>query len=207
MKGRKRHSVVDALGLVLGCYVPPANTADVRAAPAVLVWVLELFQRIIKVLADQGYGGDLGALIGHFFATQERSVEVEISQRPTHTQGFQVEQKRGRLFAFIHRFFEAVVFDRVSQGFERGLFGRQSFRHSSIGITTAMGCPSLGSAVDLLLVAVGSMHCIAPTRVTHTFEALLMNRECLRLSCAIAYTKIMRLLSDGAMILTSTLSH
>jgi transposase len=94
VKGRKRHIVVDVLGLVLGCYVTSANTADVKAAPAVLVWVIELFGRIAKVLADQGYRGDLGALIGHFFAEQQRSVEVELSQRPTATKGFQVEPKR-----------------------------------------------------------------------------------------------------------------
>lgn len=94
MKGRKRHIVVDVLGLVLGCYVSSANIADVKAAPAVLVWVLEQFGRIVKVLADQGYRGALGTLISHFFATPERSVEVEISQRSTQTQGFQVERKR-----------------------------------------------------------------------------------------------------------------
>lgn len=94
MKGRKRHIVVDVLGLILGCYVSSANTTDVKAAPAVLVWVLEQFGRIVKVLADQGYRGELGALIGHFFATQERSVEVELSQRATETKGFQVEPKR-----------------------------------------------------------------------------------------------------------------
>ena len=93
MKGRKRHIVVDGLGMVLGCYVSSANTADVKAAPAVLVWVLEQFGRIVNVLA-QGYRGDLGALIGHFFATQERSVAVELSQRATETKGFQVEPKR-----------------------------------------------------------------------------------------------------------------
>ncbi|MBD2094591.1 hypothetical protein H6F90_05425 [Trichocoleus sp. FACHB-591] len=42
MKGRKRHLVVDVLGLVLECYVTAANTADVKAAPAVLLWVLDL---------------------------------------------------------------------------------------------------------------------------------------------------------------------
>lgn len=94
MKGRKRHIVVDVLGLVLGCYVTSANTADVKAAPAVLVWVLQQFERIVKVLADQGYRGELGALVKHFFATSERSVEVELSQRSTQTQGFQVEPKR-----------------------------------------------------------------------------------------------------------------
>lgn len=94
MKGRKRHIVTDVLGLVLGCYVTSANMADVKAAPAVLVWVLEMFKRLIKVLADQGYQGALGALIRTFFAQQQRQVEVEISQRPTEAKGFQVEPKR-----------------------------------------------------------------------------------------------------------------
>lgn len=79
---------------MLGCYVTSASTADVKAAPALLVWVIELFERIVKVLADQGYRGNLGALVEHFFATQQRSVEVELSQRSTETKGFQVEPKR-----------------------------------------------------------------------------------------------------------------
>ncbi len=94
MKGRKRHIVVDVLGLVLGCYVTCANTADVKAAPAVLLWVLQMFERIVKVLADQGYRGELGALIKHFFGEQQRSVELELSQRAPETKGFQVESKR-----------------------------------------------------------------------------------------------------------------
>ena len=94
MKGRKRHIVVDVLGLVLGCYVSAANVADVKAAPGVLVWVLEMYQRIVKVLADKGYRGDFGELLGHFFAVQGRQVEMEISQRPDNVKGFQVEPKR-----------------------------------------------------------------------------------------------------------------
>lgn len=85
---------MDVLGLVLGCYVTSANTADVKAAPALLVWVLEMFKRIVKVLADQGYRGAFGALIEHFFGQQERQVKLELSQRPTAAKGFQVEQKR-----------------------------------------------------------------------------------------------------------------
>ncbi len=92
MKGRKRHIVVDVLGLILGCYVSAANTADVKAAPAVLVWVLEMSERIAKVLADQGYRGALATLIEQAFG--ERKVEVQISQRPEETKGFQVERKR-----------------------------------------------------------------------------------------------------------------
>ena len=72
MKGRKRHIVVDVLGLVLGCYVTAANTADVKAAPGALVWVLEMYQRIVKVLADQSYRGALGERIAIAFGAEER---------------------------------------------------------------------------------------------------------------------------------------
>jgi putative transposase len=86
--------VVDALGLVLGCYVTSANTADIKAAPAVLVWVLELLGRMTKVLADQGYRGALAGLINHYFGEQGRQVEIEISQRSSESKGFEVEPKR-----------------------------------------------------------------------------------------------------------------
>ncbi len=94
MKGRKRHIVVDVLGLVLGCYVTAANVPDVKAAPGVLVWVVEMYGRIVKVLADKGYQGNFGALLSQFFAQADRKVELEISQRPEGTKGFQVELKR-----------------------------------------------------------------------------------------------------------------
>lgn len=84
---------MDVLGLVLGCYVTSANTADVKAAPAVLVWVLEMFERIVKVLADQGYRGQLGALINRIFAQQQRQIDLELSQ-PPEAKGFEVEPKR-----------------------------------------------------------------------------------------------------------------
>lgn len=94
VKGRKRHIVVDVLGLVLGCYVTAANVADVKAAPGVLVWVLQMYQRIVKVLADKGYRGNIGELIHRFFGEEGRQVELEISQRAEGVKGFVVERKR-----------------------------------------------------------------------------------------------------------------
>jgi len=94
VKGRKRHIVVDVLGLVLGCYVTSANTADVKAAPGLLVWVVQMYERIVKVLADKGYQGDLGTMLNFFFAQQGRHVELEISHRPNEAKDFQVEPKR-----------------------------------------------------------------------------------------------------------------
>jgi len=74
--------------------VTAANTADVKAAPGVLVWVLDMYQRIVKVLADQGYRGALGELIATAFGTEGRQVELEISQRTETKKGFEVEPKR-----------------------------------------------------------------------------------------------------------------
>ena len=63
VKGRKRHVVVDVLGLVLNCCVGAANQADVKAAPAALVPALEVYPTIEKMLADQGYAGDVAGAV------------------------------------------------------------------------------------------------------------------------------------------------
>jgi transposase len=55
VKGRKRHLSVDVLGLVWDCHVTAANVADIKAAPAIWVWLLEQYERIAKILADQSY--------------------------------------------------------------------------------------------------------------------------------------------------------
>jgi len=59
VKDRKHHVVVDVLGLVLNCFVGAANQVDVKAAPAALAPGLESYETIEKILADQGYQGDL----------------------------------------------------------------------------------------------------------------------------------------------------
>ena len=43
------------LGLTLDCYVTAANVADIKAAPAIWVELLEQHERIGKILADQSY--------------------------------------------------------------------------------------------------------------------------------------------------------
>lgn len=76
VKGRKCHIVVDVMELVLSCFVSAANVADVKAAPVVLVWVLEMYGHMEKVLADQSYRGELGEQI----RTANECV-LEITQR------------------------------------------------------------------------------------------------------------------------------
>lgn len=44
---------------MLKCHVGAANQADVKAAPWVVFAILETNERMAKILADQGYQGDL----------------------------------------------------------------------------------------------------------------------------------------------------
>lgn len=59
MKGRKRHIVVDTLGLILNCKVHPADVQDRDGAHLVLKDLAEQFPRLRKVWADGGYAGRL----------------------------------------------------------------------------------------------------------------------------------------------------
>ena len=61
LKGRKRHTVVDTLGLVLRVWVSAANVAESTGAKTVLQQVKAMGQtvrRVITVWADGGYGGE-----------------------------------------------------------------------------------------------------------------------------------------------------
>jgi hypothetical protein len=56
----------------------------VKAAPAVLVWVLDVYDRIAKVLVDLGYRGDFGRLVEQVY-----ECPVEVVERQT--EGFQLQ--------------------------------------------------------------------------------------------------------------------
>ena len=88
VKGRKRHILVDVLGLVVGCFVSAANVADIKAAPAIWVWALENYGRISKILADQSYRSKR---VSEQLKTAY-DCELEISTRQE--QGFIPEPKR-----------------------------------------------------------------------------------------------------------------
>lgn len=48
---------------MLNVFIGAANVPDIKAAPAVLVPVLEACDRVQKILADQGYRGKLAESI------------------------------------------------------------------------------------------------------------------------------------------------
>ncbi len=55
VKGRKRHILVDTLGLPIASRVEPANTSDRRAGELLLAGLSPLFPRIRTVIADAGH--------------------------------------------------------------------------------------------------------------------------------------------------------
>lgn len=58
-KGRKRHIVVDTMGLLLTVVVHAANIHGSRGAPFVLSELKFRFSRLAKIIADGGYRGEL----------------------------------------------------------------------------------------------------------------------------------------------------
>jgi putative transposase len=55
VKGRKRHILVDTLGLPIACRVEPANTSDRLAADLLLGGLSPLFPEIRTVISDAGH--------------------------------------------------------------------------------------------------------------------------------------------------------
>ena len=55
VKGRKRHILVDTLGLLIASRVEPANVSDRRAGERLLAGLSLLFPRIQTVIADAGH--------------------------------------------------------------------------------------------------------------------------------------------------------
>jgi len=88
--GRKRHIVVDTLGLLFGVVVHPADIQDRDGAPAVLASIRRTCPWLRHVFADGGYAGPKlrGALdrIG--------SWTLEIVKRSDHAKGFQLLPRR-----------------------------------------------------------------------------------------------------------------
>lgn len=58
IKGRKRHIIVDTLGILLGIIVTEANVHDSVAAKVLLKRMKGKLPRLKKILADAGYLGD-----------------------------------------------------------------------------------------------------------------------------------------------------
>lgn len=68
VNGRKRHIVVDTLGLLLAVVVHEGSLSDRDGAILVLANVRVLFRRVKTIFADQGYTGKIIAYVQETFA-------------------------------------------------------------------------------------------------------------------------------------------
>ncbi|MCX5356819.1 transposase [Streptomyces mirabilis] len=99
--GRKRHVVVDTLGLLLGVMVTAADVGDRTAAQVLLARVADAHHRLALIWADGGY---TGSLVEHCLATL--ALVLAIVKRSDDMRGFVVLPKRWiveRLFAHLMR--------------------------------------------------------------------------------------------------------
>ena len=77
VKGRKRHLVVDTLGLVLAVLVLPAGIQDRDGARPVIEQAKGKYPSIAKIYADGGYAGRESSSIAH-----DLKIDIEIVRRP-----------------------------------------------------------------------------------------------------------------------------
>ncbi|MFJ6568781.1 transposase [Streptomyces sp. NPDC091292] len=87
--GRKRHIVVDCLGLLLAVMVTAANVTDQDTAMTLLERVRARYHRVVLVWADRGYSGRLVSR-----AKQQLGLALEIAKRSDDASGFVVLPRR-----------------------------------------------------------------------------------------------------------------
>lgn len=96
VKGRKRHVVVRAMGLVLAVLVGAANKREGQKAPHVFQKLLGKVPRLEVVFADKGYKGTPGGLVKRCFGWLLNIVLLNIVQREeeSDSKGFEPIPKR-----------------------------------------------------------------------------------------------------------------
>jgi putative transposase len=90
VKGRKRHLLVDTLGLPISIYVTPADVHDTRGARCLLAGLAPLVPRLKKIWADEAYRGQ--ALLD--WCKAEGNWELEVVERTPGVRGFSVRPRR-----------------------------------------------------------------------------------------------------------------
>jgi putative transposase len=87
IKGRKRHLLVDTLGLVLGVAVTPASTTERDGAQAVLGRVLTWFTWLRILWVDGGY---TGSTFANWVKALRPKLAVQVIKRSDAARGFEV---------------------------------------------------------------------------------------------------------------------
>ncbi|MFJ1562538.1 IS5 family transposase [Streptomyces mirabilis] len=111
VNGRKRHVVVDTLGLPLGVVVTAADTSDRAAAQVLLRQVADAHHRLALVWADGGYTGSLVE-----YCLTGLALVLSIVKRSDDMRGYVVLPKRW----IVERFFAHLMRTRrLARDYER----------------------------------------------------------------------------------------
>ena len=103
INGKKRHILVDALGLLLHAIVHPADIQDRDGGMLVVSTLFGMYPFLQKLFADGGYQGPV---FQKALAKALPHLEIEIVKRPDHAKGFEVLPQRWvveRTFAWLNR--------------------------------------------------------------------------------------------------------
>ena len=91
VKGRKRHILVDTLGIPLSIYVTPAYTHDTKGARCLLAGLTCFVPRLKKIWADAAYRGQELAE----GCQAEGGWDLEVVERTPGTRGFRIRPAPG----------------------------------------------------------------------------------------------------------------
>jgi putative transposase len=112
LKGRKRHLLVDILGLPLSVYVTSADVQDRVGARCLLAGLKPFVPRLKKIWADGAYAGE--QLAG--WLEEQSGWELEIVERDREAKGFEVLPKRW----IVERTFSWLIRNRrLNKDYER----------------------------------------------------------------------------------------
>ncbi len=92
IKGRKRHLLVDTLGLILGLFITSAEVQDRDGARGLLSPLIYTLGRLQLIWADAGYLGELVAWVKQLRPFGK--LRLEIVKRPEQCKGFHLVRKR-----------------------------------------------------------------------------------------------------------------
>jgi putative transposase len=105
MKGRKRHILVDTLGLLLAVVVTAASVQDRDGAKYLMGVLRHWLTRLRCIWADGAYAGSLETWVA--LLRSSRKVRLEIVKRSDHVKGFIVLPKRWiveRTFGWLYKY-------------------------------------------------------------------------------------------------------
>jgi putative transposase len=123
VKGRKRHLIVDTLGLVIAIVVTEGNTAERLGAVVALSEAIEKLDRLEVIWVDQGYRGENVARV----VQQLCDARVEVMGQPTGQ--FEIHPKRWvveRTFGWLNRY------RRLSKDFETHIENSEAMVHGAM---------------------------------------------------------------------------